>query len=132
MEKRCPICTLDLPIEEFGICRARSDGRNLYCMKCIRKKVTASRQNWREIKAARAKAVIERKPMRIWQPEPFSPVEKVQSAIRKGARTFREIRIQTRLHPDQVSDAIAELMLVANKIRSVGECDQRRYFVRVA
>src|SRR4029078_11755299 len=42
--KHCPICTNDLPISEFGICRARKDGRNLYCKSCIRHKVTQSRR----------------------------------------------------------------------------------------
>src|SRR5215467_8393619 len=42
--KHCPICSKELPITEFGICRARKDGRNLYCKSCIRKKVTDSRR----------------------------------------------------------------------------------------
>ena len=47
--KDCPICSQSLLLSEFGICRARKDGRNLYCKSCIRKKVTSSRQILREI-----------------------------------------------------------------------------------
>jgi hypothetical protein len=55
--KHCPICTNDLPISEFGICRARKDGRNLYCKSCIRHKVTQSRRALKEYKTARKKYI---------------------------------------------------------------------------
>ena len=55
--KNCPICTNELPISEFGICRARKDGRNLYCKSCIRQKVTQSRRALKEYKTARKKYI---------------------------------------------------------------------------
>src|SRR6476659_2297792 len=55
--KHCPICTQELPISEFGICRARKDGRNLYCKSCIRNKVTQSRRALKEYKSARQKYI---------------------------------------------------------------------------
>ncbi|MCA1573198.1 MAG: hypothetical protein LC770_01390, partial [Acidobacteria bacterium] len=55
--KDCPLCNQALSLSEFGICRARKDGRNLYCKSCIRKKVTDSRQALREYKAARQRYV---------------------------------------------------------------------------
>src|ERR1041384_8412506 len=55
--KHCPICSKDLPISEFGICRARKDGRNLYCKSCIRQKVTQSRRALKEYKTARKKYI---------------------------------------------------------------------------
>src|ERR687883_1001376 len=55
--KHCPICSNDLPITEFGICRARKDGRNLYCKSCIRQKVTQSRRALKEYKSARKKYI---------------------------------------------------------------------------
>src|SRR5919106_4985058 len=55
--KHCPICSKDLPISEFGICRARKDGRNLYCKSCIRQKVTQSRRALKEYKSARKKYI---------------------------------------------------------------------------
>ena len=55
--KHCPICTQDLPVSEFGICRARKDGRNLYCKSCIRNKVTQSRRALKEYKSARKRYI---------------------------------------------------------------------------
>src|SRR5882762_8910266 len=52
-QKYCPICAQDLPLSEFGVCRARKDGRNLYCKSCIRKKVTDSRRALKEYRSAR-------------------------------------------------------------------------------
>ena len=53
--KRCPRCEESLPLSEFGVCRARKDGLNLYCKRCIRQKIAQSRQALREYKNARIK-----------------------------------------------------------------------------
>ena len=53
--KRCPRCEESLPLSEYGICRARKDGLNLYCKRCIRQKIALSRQALREYKKARVK-----------------------------------------------------------------------------
>src|SRR5207253_7831545 len=53
--KRCPRCEESLPLSEFGVCRARKDGLNLYCKRCIRQKISLSRQALREYKKARVK-----------------------------------------------------------------------------
>ena len=55
--KHCPICAQELPIAEFGVCRARKDGRNLYCKSCIRNKVTQSRRALKEYKSARKRYI---------------------------------------------------------------------------
>src|ERR1700704_3641021 len=55
--KNCPICSQQLPLSEFGVCRARKDGRNLYCKSCIRKKVTESRRALKEYRSARKRYV---------------------------------------------------------------------------
>ena len=55
--KHCPICSQQLPLSEFGVCRARKDGRNLYCKSCIRKKVTESRRALKEYRSARKRYV---------------------------------------------------------------------------
>ena len=44
-------------LSEFGVCRARKDGRNLYCKSCIRKKVTESRRALKEYRSARKRYV---------------------------------------------------------------------------
>src|ERR1043165_10100076 len=53
--KRCPRFEESLPLSEFGICRARKDGLNLYCKRCSRQKIALSRQALREYKKARVK-----------------------------------------------------------------------------
>src|SRR5438045_8206010 len=53
--KTCPRCEESLPLSEFGLCRARKDGLNLYCKRCIRQKIALSRQALREYKHARSK-----------------------------------------------------------------------------
>jgi hypothetical protein len=51
--KQCPICAQVLLLTEFGICRSRKDGHNLYCRGCIRKKVTDSRRALKAYKSIR-------------------------------------------------------------------------------
>src|SRR5215217_3295999 len=95
--KHCPICSKDLPVSEFGICRARKDGRNLYCMSCIRQKVAASRLALKEYKAARKRYLPElitaTRVIQVNDKEIFklSPVERVRDAIARGSRTQSEI-----------------------------------------
>src|SRR4029450_12666374 len=103
--KHCPICAKGLPISEFGICRARKDGRNLYCKSCIRNKVTQSRRALKEYKSARKKYIARQVELSelvhsdqsasvaytAKSVSKLSPVERVRDAIRRGARTQREI-----------------------------------------
>lgn len=124
--KNCPICSQDLPLAEFGVCRARKDGRNLYCKSCIRKKVTESRRALKEYRSARKRYVSQ--PLgdgvnaeggnypRILSK--LSPVERVREAIRKGARTQKEIAQETRLGKDEIGDALANLLLWTREIRT--------------
>src|ERR1700704_5252383 len=103
--KNCPICSQQLPLLEFGVCRARKDGRNLYCKSCIRKKVTDSRRALKEYRSAR-KRYVSQPAEQSWSQadgdspsspnytrllSKLSPIERVREAIRKGARTQREI-----------------------------------------
>ena len=124
--KICPICSIELRTTEFGVCRARKDGRNLYCKSCIRKKVTESRRALKEYRSARKRYVSQ--PVgdgngssggnypRILSK--LSPVERVREAIRKGARTQKEIAQETRLGKDEIGDAIANLLLWTREIRT--------------
>jgi hypothetical protein len=138
--KHCPICTKDLPVAEFGICRARKDGRNLYCMSCIREKVRQSRvgkKNWRQVQKAKQVKLLEQlrdpqfnEKVLILPLSKVSPVERVKEAMQNGARTQREILQQTKLGKDEISDAIAHLLLWTNEIETKSDGDNRYYFIR--
>lgn len=135
-DKFCPICSQQLPLEEFGVCRARKDGRNLYCKSCIRKKVTESRRALKEYRSARKRYVSQ--PI-MESPEgdqvfpralsKLSPIERVREAIKKGARTQKEIAQETRLGKDEIGDAIANLLLWTREIRTETVGNTRRYFI---
>lgn len=143
--KNCPICSQQLPLSEFGVCRARKDGRNLYCKSCIRKKVTDSRRALKEYRSARKRYVSQ--PLsedagalssdgessssanypRILSK--LSPVERVREAIKKGARTQREIAQETRLGKDEIGDALANLLLWTREIKTQVVDNSRVYFI---
>jgi hypothetical protein len=140
--KTCPICAQQLPLSEFGVCRARKDGRNLYCKSCIRKKVTESRRALKEYRSARKRYVSQ--PLsegagmfssdgeslssnypRVLSK--MSPVERVREAIRKGARTQKEIAQETRLGKDEIGDALANLLLWTREIKTEVVDNTRSY-----
>lgn len=142
--KNCPICCQQLPLSEFGICRARHDGRNLYCKSCIRKKVTDSRRALKEYRSARKRGAGNRSeqsggtslevnsdsssnyPRML---NKLSPLERVREAIRKGSRTQREIAQETRLGKDEIGDALANLILWTREIRTEIVDNTRHYYL---
>ena len=146
--KRCPRCEESLPLSEFGICRARKDGLNLYCKRCIRQKIAQSRQALREYKKARVKhgtnltsdrsrLTIDAKsgfsPRRIARMlRKLSPADRVREAIRCGAHTQKEIAQVTKLPKDEVCDALANLLLWTREIRTQIVRHTRMYFVNEA
>ncbi len=144
--KHCPICANDLPLSEFGICRARKDGRNLYCKSCIRNKVTQSRRALKEYKSARKKYITQQVEFsdllhcehpsgNHYSPKAISklsPVERVRDAIRRGAKTQREIAQETKLGKDEIGDALANLLLWTREIRTEVQDNTRLYFLNEA
>ena len=145
LNKNCPICSQTLPLSEFGICRARKDGRNLYCKSCIRKKVTDSRRALREYKSVRKRCasepVSEHEAAFSFENEStssanypvilrkMSPLERVKEAIRNGARTHNEIRKGAKLSDDEVGDALASLLLWTREVRTELINNDRIYFL---
>lgn len=143
--KYCPICSQELPLSVFGVCRARKDGRNLYCKNCIRKKVTEGRQALREYKSARKRLAQQGfettdlykgekdSPSSAHSPpiviSRLSPVDRVREAIRRHARTQREIAQETRLGKDEIGDALANLLLWTREIRTEVINNTRLYFI---
>jgi hypothetical protein len=143
--KNCPICSQQLPLSEFGVCRARKDGRNLYCKSCIRKKVTESRRALKEYRSARKRYVnqplSEHSGTSLLDRDSssssnytrllskLSPVERVREAIRKGARTQKEIAHETRLGKDEIGDALANLLLWTREIKTQIVDNNRHYFI---
>jgi hypothetical protein len=143
--KHCPICCQQLPLSEFGVCRARSDGRNLYCKSCIRKKVTDSRRALKEYRSARKRCGSQPISEQTGLPLPegdstssanysrvlskLSPVDRVREAVRKGARTQREIAQETRLGKDEIGDALANLLLWTREIRTEVLDNTRLYYL---
>jgi hypothetical protein len=143
--KDCPICLQELPLSEFGVCRARKDGRNLYCKSCIRKKVTDSRRALKEYRSARKRYVSQPLPEHSWSttsagdsPSPanytrlfskLSPIERVREAIKKGARTQKEIRKGAGLGDDEVGEALANLLLWTREIKTQIIDNNRHYFM---
>src|ERR1044072_4743808 len=141
--KHCPICSKDLLISEFGICRARKDGRNLYCKSCIRQKVTQSRRALKEYKSARKKYISQQVELAellssdsssnghypAKAMSKLSPVERVRDAIRRGSRTQREIAQETKLGKDEIGDALANLLLWTHEIRTQVVDNTRLYFL---
>ena len=145
--KKCPRCEESLPLSEFGVCRARKDGLNLYCKRCIRQKIALSRQALREYKKARVKhgtSATDRSRLTINSNSVFSsrriarmlrklsPADRVREAIRCGAHTQKEIAQVTKLPKDEVCDALANLLLWTREIRTQIVRHQRMYFVNEA
>lgn len=95
--RRCGLCAEDLPVGDFGICRARRSGRNLYCKECIRKKGKQGRRVVKEYLAvnleleqsrvAAKRELVEEAPAD--SVEPLSLEERVFEVNRFQARRFR-------------------------------------------
>lgn len=118
--KHCPFCHEDLPISEFGLCRARKDGLNLYCKACIRVKVKAQRESVKGMPRPERKPNYVSPGSKEWVRRGIDAQDKVLRAIEAGGKTQNRIRELTLLTVDEVSDAIADLMFPADGQPKVG------------
>jgi hypothetical protein len=147
--KQCPICSQDLLLTEYGTCRSRKDGRNLYCKSCIRKKVSESRRAFKAYKSVRHQYVVQRsdhsgkpdseanvtssrRPYVTRQISKMTPSERVREAIKNGARSQKEIAQATRLGKDEIGDALANLLLWTREIKTEVVDNNRQYFINDA
>lgn len=102
----CPRCGCNWPLSEFGIDRARPDGRNLYCKKCIREKVSIHREVKRQWKSAQRKPPVPS--TSIWRMKITSKA-KVELAYQKGITDRVAIQRETRIPWEELTDIIADL-----------------------
>jgi hypothetical protein len=105
--------------------------------------VTQSRRALKEYKSARKRYISQQVEMtELLIPESsvgpqyaskpaskLSPVERVREAIRKGARTQREIAQDTKLGKDEIGDSLANLLLWTREIRTQVVDGNRLYFL---
>lgn len=144
--KVCGRCKKEKGLGEFGSCTSRPDGLNLYCKQCNRTKTAQTRQVEREWKAnarlrweaaqvqAAARGTVKPKHLpdvspSLSTPGYFTPSERVREAIRAGAHTQKAIEKLTKLHIDELGDAIANLLLWTNEIRTRVINGRRFYFL---
>jgi hypothetical protein len=59
----------------------------------------------------------------------LSPVDRVRDAIRRGARTQKEIAQDTKMGKDEIGDALANLLLWTREIRTGVVDNTRVYFI---
>jgi hypothetical protein len=152
VSKNCPRCNNNLPIGEFGISRARRDGRNIYCKRCNRERTNTSRQAARErqVKQQGVRNSFDAAARQRLGPDAIepavgpgalanvvsktalclTPVEQVREAIRTGPKTQKEILEQTKLSKDEIGDALADLLLWTHEVGTQTVGDTRLYFLK--
>ena len=107
--------------------------------------MTDSRRALKEYRSSRKRYVIQPAAEQSWtaqslsdsQPSgnyprllsKLSPVERVREAIRKGARTQKEIAQETRLGKDEIGDALANLLLWTREIKTQIQDNTRLYYI---
>jgi hypothetical protein len=127
--KYCPKCKEKKSIDDFGIVRARRDGRNLYCKLCVRERIRAMRANLQTLPEQ-----IKQKPKNPIHARILgnTPRERVLRAIKLGACTQKEIAQLTKLPRDKICDQLAQLLLWSREIRTGIRGGVRIYFVNPA
>ena len=150
--KSCPRCpsqgrTSVHPLSDFGICRARKDGLNLYCKKCIREKVhlhrievrayrearAASQQGQQKLKRSTVKKLLLRRghPRAVGfaaQMRKLAPHDRIVLSLTTfGEQMFVQLRHSCRLTNDELSDALARV--IGEEVGSRNGTGPRVYFI---
>jgi hypothetical protein len=149
--KLCPRCNSRLPLAEFGVSRARKDGRNIYCKRCNRERTNASRQAARERRTRHSDTrhtLIASSRIRLCEEGAqgasvalvrgavgrpmscLSPTERIKEAIKAGPKTQKEILEDTKLSKDEIGEALADLLLWTHEIGTKTVGDTRLYFLK--
>lgn len=132
----CQHCKNELPVKEFGICRARPSGRNCYCRVCAMLKMRSHRLRQRQREAAREEVLKTAKPV-IDLPlpsrsrnQPLSLEDEIARFVRKvGICTYIEIEREFKAisSKEEIGLCIADLLLHAKTITSTVIGDTRFY-----
>ncbi len=97
--KLCPNCNHKLPESEFYVRNLSPDGLSRLCKSHQREYSKAHYDSQRGREILRKGSILSRP----------NPKDLVLRAIQRGASTQADIKRVTRLHPDEISDCIAEL-----------------------
>jgi hypothetical protein len=115
MNKFCPNCNHKLPESEFYVRNLSPDGLSRLCKSHQREYSKAHYDSQRGREILRKGSILSRP----------DPKDLVLRAIQHGAQSQEAIKRVTRLHPDEICDAIA-LLYDANLLNRVA-IRQRRY-----
>lgn len=118
-------CKETLPLDDFPVNRAQTDGHHVYCKACTLDQVHAHRARLREYKAAKKKRNLANAPKPEPKPKPkpkaqiskqARDAQRVLEAVNQGHKTFSKIQHETGRTASRISDALA-LLLSKNLIR---------------
>jgi hypothetical protein len=120
--KPCNRCKSPLPPESFGVDNSRKDRKNRHCKHCCRDFTNSKRA--RERVAPKIIAVDTRDHIRS-----LSDTDRILYALRNGRRTWDELKGDTILNENDLSDATAVLR-DEGKITIRSEGEERVYSLR--
>jgi hypothetical protein len=140
--KHCPRCEASKPLSAFGIHRARKDGLNLYCKRCIRGKMTESREQRRQWISSHPEgtpiprrteivADARRHALRARLVRTLSHPERIVASLKAfGPQTFKQLRYSARIQVDDLSEAL--IHVVGHEVISRNGTGPRIYFLKPA
>jgi hypothetical protein len=138
--KHCPRCEETLPLSEFGVCRSRKDGLNLYCKRCIRQKIADARTQLKDYKRKdpnhgnRNLHVIALTPqgrLNLRRLRKLSHADRVLRSLGiVGTQSFKELRYSCSLTEEQLSEALAHVVGFGLPVGTRNGTDPRVYFLK--